>query len=126
MTTTSVQKKEKSERPYLHLVRPTRTPEQLLDLEWNEEVGGIEIGAGHERPRRLYKLAAGELFPVRIAARVIDDALAVGADAIALFLAVCGPLQRYIERKSRQKLAPRLPRRHEYKRLPSGGPEAAS
>lgn len=125
MTTTTAHKQENPQRSYLHLVRPERTPEQLLDLEFTEEVGGIPTAPGQPRPRRLYKVADGELFPVRIMARVIDDALAVGADAMALFLAICGPIQRFIERKARRKLSPKLPRRYEYKRLPSG-PEAAS
>lgn len=104
-------------RDHLSLVTPSRSPEQLLDLELAEEFVALDIGDGSERPRRFYKISEGELYPLRVVARVIRDALGAEVSPSALFRALLRPIRRFIERACRQ----RLPRLHVHRRLRGGG-----
>jgi len=104
-------------RPYLRLVSPERTPEELLDLELREETLRIPTPAGAERPRRLYKLAASELFPLRVLARVLRDMLEADMDPHDVYAAVARPIKRFIERVFKRR-PPSLPPRTAYRCLP--------
>lgn len=117
MTPTGLQKKENMPpRSHLQLVRVERTPEQHLELEFKEAVVALTVPEGTERPRRLYKIAADELTPLRILARVLSDALKADIDPWAVWRVVSGPVRRFIERKAQR----RLPRRKDNKFLPAG------
>ena len=93
-----------------------RTPEQQFDLELAESFAALEVPAGTKRPRRLYKMAEGELFPGRIMARLIDDAWAVCVSPMQLLRALVLPIKRLIERKYQRR---RLPSRPVHKSLPA-------
>lgn len=109
------QQKQANPRSHLQLVRIERTPEQHLDLELVEAVVQLQVPEGHQRPLRFYKIAKGELFPVRVLARCITDALQAEVDPAALLHALWTPIKRFIERKAQR----RLPRRRDDKLLPS-------
>lgn len=120
MTRTTMQKKEilrPQDTPYLRLVPVERTPEQLLDLELREEVVAIETPPGVERPRRLYKIAAGELYPLRVVARLIRDMLEGEFAPHEVYAAIVRPIRRFIGRLSKRP-TPRFPRRPEQRCLP--------
>ena len=121
MTQSTLRKKEIHRppgAPYLRLVPVERTPEELLDLEFREEVVALTTPPGVERPRRLYKIAAGELVPLRVVARVIGDALMAEVDPHAIYAAIVRPLKRFIERAMKRQ-PPRLPSVPARKALPS-------
>lgn len=116
MTTTSLQKKENiPPRPDLRL-DGLRTPEQLFEIEFKEHVVALKVPDAHERPRRLAKIAADELFPLRVFLRYLNDGLSVDIDPMALYRSIAEPLKRFFARKTRR----RLPARRDDKLLPAG------
>lgn len=120
MTTTTVQKQAIPQaRGHLQLVHLERTPEQHFDLELAEAVNSL-VPPREARPLRFYKLAKGELFPGRVLARIVDDALRANVDPAALLRALWRPIRALIERKSARRMPRRLAGWPEYKRLPSG------
>lgn len=99
MAATARNKQGKSS--HLQLVRPERTPEQWLDLEFQEGIAALEVRAGRRRPRRFYKIAESEMHPLRVLARVIDDGLTAKVPADALVGLAHRCLKRYVARKTR-------------------------
>jgi hypothetical protein len=114
--TTMPHQKQAISRSHLQLVPIERTAEQHLDLELVEAIVGLQIPEGQQRPLRFYKIAKGELYPVRVLARCITDALHAEVDPAALMRALWMPIKRFIERKSQR----RLPRKRDDKLLPAG------
>lgn len=91
-------------RRNLRLVRPERTPEEWLDLEFAEEIAAIRLPRGRRRPSRFYKVAEGQRHPLRVPARLIDDAVRARIPGDVVAGAIYKALKRYIARKARLPL----------------------
>jgi hypothetical protein len=83
----------------LSLVRVTRTPEELAQLELAERLNRLALAKGGKRPRRFSKLQVGELYPLRLVGRLTDDAIRARADEDGFLDAVVGTVTRLIRRK---------------------------
>ena len=94
MTTHAVRKQE---IPTLRLVPITRSADELAQIELCEGVNRLRVRA--RRPRRFYKVAAGELFPLRLVGRLADDAVSAGCTEAEFLQAVMPVIGNLIRRK---------------------------
>jgi hypothetical protein len=81
----------------LRLVPIRRTPDELAQIELVERVNRLAVR--RQKPRRFYKLAAGELFPLRIVGRLAEDAVAAGCSEAEFLTAVMPVVGNLIRRK---------------------------
>ena len=96
----------KQENFSLRLVAVPRTPDELAQIELVENVGRIALA--RQKPRRAAKLAAGELFPVRLMGRLTDDLVSAGASEAALLQAIVPVIANLIRRKCRKGRRPQM------------------
>lgn len=90
----------------LRLVPIQRTPEELAQIELCEAVNAARIRTPR-KPRRFHKVSAGELFPVRLLARLTDDAVRAGCDETEWLRLVVPVISNLIRRKFVQARRPR-------------------
>jgi hypothetical protein len=87
----------------LRLVRIERTDEELLELEFREDIVALVVPKGR-RPRRFNKVAKGELHPMRIPGRLVRDAIDARVPSHEIARVMCRAIKRYVARKARQPL----------------------
>lgn len=94
-------RKQENESPF-RVLRIVRTPRESLERAMAEGVYGLRIPDGEARPRRFYKLCAGELYPARSIEKLTDDAVRVGCNEAAFVAAIITPITTMIREKFRQ------------------------
>lgn len=96
MTTIAFRKQEN-----LRLVPLHRSPDDLAQIELVEAINRVRLA--RQKPRRAAKLAAGELYPVRLIGRLLDDLIAAGGGEADLLQAVMPVIGNLIRRKCRKR-----------------------